>query len=100
MDKTNPRYIEVREKIAEQLYSHQPYIKNFLTAELEEWEELTKFDRREFYNYANQILSIEGITILDKDQITPNYGWGNVPFPSISTVQHDMLNANFKRVIE
>jgi hypothetical protein len=92
MDKTNPRYIEVREKIAYKLW-----LLGCPDTELTKqgWTEI--WNRPYWLEQADQILSISGIVILDEDQSLPDVTRKNISELG-QIAQQDMLKAGFRRI--
>lgn len=109
MDKTNPRYIEVREEIAEFYYNIAVYY--FLLA-FDDFEdipaELLDKQWETELNYADILLDIvEGLAILDKDHNLPiipecafdSYAKEETVNKCYLTI-NKMLNAGFKKVLK
>jgi hypothetical protein len=91
VNKSSPEYIRVREEIAQ--FLHKIEREAYPSAELPViFENLSKEMQADFYSEVDSILSIKGIAILSDNQTLPNF--------DSTSAQSDMLNANFKKVVE
>lgn len=88
----------MKEQIAELIKNH-PLEVIWGINDDKEVEAIQKRNRDSLASAILKLIKENRYVKLDPDQNTPNYGWGQTGYPSISQVQDDMLKTNFRKVI-